>query len=66
MGPLIYLTDSKLKTLQLMLRSFNTQYTTSYELIMAAATVALIPVFIVFIFTQRYFVEGVATSGLKG
>ena len=61
MGPLIYLTDSKLKTLQLMLRSFNTQYTTSYELIMAAATV-----FIVFIFTQRYFVEGVATSGLKG
>ena len=66
MGPLIYLSKASKKTVQLMLRLFNTQYSSNYALIMAAATVALIPVLILFIFLQRYFVEGVATSGIKG
>lgn len=66
MGPLIYLSSTEKKTLQIMLRMFNTQYSSNYALIMAAATVALIPVFVLFVFLQRYFVEGVATSGLKG
>lgn len=66
MGPLIYLSTASKKTVQLMLRLFNTQYSSNYALIMAAATVALIPVLILFIFLQRYFVEGVATSGIKG
>ncbi|MDE6892870.1 MAG: carbohydrate ABC transporter permease [Lachnospiraceae bacterium] len=66
MGPLIYLSTTEKKTLQVMLRMFNTQYSSNYALIMAAATVALIPVLILFVFLQRYFVEGVATSGLKG
>ncbi len=66
MGPLIYLATNNKRTIQLMLRMFNTQYSSNYALIMAAATVALIPVFILFVFLQRYFVEGVATSGIKG
>lgn len=66
MGPLIYLSSTEKKTIQLMMRMFNTQYSSNYALMMAAATVSLIPVFILFIFLQRYFVEGVATSGLKG
>ena len=66
MGPLIYLSTTSKKTLQVMLRMFNTQYSSNYALIMAAATVALIPVLVLFVFLQRYFVEGVATSGLKG
>lgn len=66
MGPLIYLSTTEKKTLQVMLRMFNTQYSSNYALIMAAATVALIPVLVLFVFLQRYFVEGVATSGLKG
>ncbi len=66
MGPLIYLSTTEKKTLQVMLRMFNTQYSSNYAQIMAAATVALIPVLILFVFLQRYFVEGVATSGLKG
>ena len=66
MGPLIYLSTTEKKTLQVMLRMFNTQYSSNYALIMEAATVALIPVLILFVFLQRYFVEGVATSGLKG
>lgn len=66
MGPLIYLSSQNKKTIQLMLRMFNTQYSSNYAQIMAAATVALIPVLILFVFLQRYFVEGVASSGIKG
>ena len=66
MGPLIYLSSQKKKTIQLMLRMFNSQYSSNYAQIMAAATVALIPVLILFIWLQRYFVEGVASSGIKG
>ena len=66
MGPLIYLSSQKKKTIQLMLRMFNSQYSSNYAQILAAATVALIPVLILFICLQRYFVEGVASSGIKG
>ena len=66
MGPLIYLSSQKKKTIQLMLRMFNSQYSSNCAPIMAAATVALIPVLILFICLQRYFVEGVASSGIKG
>ena len=66
LGPLIYLTDTKLKTIQLGLRMFITQYSSDYNLIMAASVVSLIPVLIVFLSLQKYFVQGVATSGLKG
>ena len=66
MGPRIYLSSQDKMTLQLVLRLFNTQYSSNYAQMMAAATVALIPVFILFIFLQKYFVQGVATSGLKG
>ncbi len=66
MGPLIYLSSTNKRTIQLMLRMFNTQYSSNYAQIMAAATVALIPVLIVFCCLQQYFVEGIATSGIKG
>jgi multiple sugar transport system permease protein len=66
MGPLIYLNSKKLLTMQLGLRSFITEYSSEYNLIMAGAVVALIPVFAVFVSLQKYFVEGIATTGLKG
>lgn len=66
LGPLIYLTDTSKKTLQLGLRMFITQYSSEYGLIMAASVIALIPVLIVFLALQKYFVQGVASAGLKG
>lgn len=66
LGPMIYLTKTELKTLQLGLRMFITQYASEYGLIMAASVIALIPVLIVFLSLQKYFVQGVASSGLKG
>jgi multiple sugar transport system permease protein len=66
LGPMIYLTETKLKTIQIGLRMFISQYSSEYGLIMAASVVALIPVLVVFLSLQRFFVEGVAATGLKG
>ena len=66
MGPLIYLTSDLNKTIQVGLRRFIQAYTADYNLIMAASLCSLIPVTVVFLFLQRYFIEGIATTGLKG
>ena len=66
LGPLIYLTKTELKTIQIGLRMFITQYSAEYGLSMAASVVALIPVLIVFLSLQKYFVQGVASTGIKG
>lgn len=66
MGPMIYFNSEANKTIPLGIRMFLGQYSTEYSLIMAAAVVSLIPVFIVYLFCQRFFVQGIATSGLKG
>jgi multiple sugar transport system permease protein len=66
MGPMIYFDSEINKTIPLGIRMFLGQYSTEYGLIMAASVVSLVPVFVVFLFFQRFFVEGIATSGLKG
>src|SRR5690554_932221 len=66
MGPLIYLHSDSLKTIQLGLRMFIQQYSANYSLIMAASLVSVIPVMILFLAFQRFFVEGIGTTGIKG
>ena len=66
LGPYIYLTGDAKKTIRLGLRSFIGQYSSEYGLIMAGSVVTMIPVIAVFLALQKYFVEGVASSGLKG
>lgn len=66
LGPLIYLKSQEKKTIQLGLKMFIGQYSSDYGLIMAGSVISLIPVLIVFLILQRYFVEGVASTGLKG
>lgn len=66
LGPLIYLKSPEKKTIQLGLKMFISQYSSDYGLIMAGSVLSLIPVIIVFLFLQKYFVEGVAATGLKG
>lgn len=66
MGPLIYLKTKELKTVQLGIRMFISQYGADYAWIMAASVCSLIPIVIVFLSCQRFFVEGVAASGIKG
>lgn len=65
LGPMIYLTRTNLKTIQIGLRMFISQYSSEYGLIMAASVVTLIPVLIVFLSLQQFFVQGIASTGLK-
>lgn len=66
MGPLIYIRSAELKTVQLGIRGFLTQYGADYAWIMAASVCAMVPVTIVFLSCQKYFIEGAASSGIKG
>lgn len=66
LGPLIYLKSQNKKTIQLGLKMFISQYSSDYGLIMAGSVLSLIPVLVVFLILQKYFVEGVAATGLKG
>ncbi len=66
LGPLIYLTSDTKKTIQLGLRSFITLYNQEYALLMAAAVIAMLPIMGLYVFLQRYFVEGITMTGLKG
>ena len=65
-NPLIYLNSDQKYTIQLGLRTFIGYFNAEWHLMMAAAYAAIIPVLLVFLFGQKYFVEGIATTGLKG
>jgi multiple sugar transport system permease protein len=67
MGPLIYLTDPDLFTLALGLQAFQSKLGgTEIHLLMASATLMIIPIIILFVFAQRFFIEGISLTGLKG
>ncbi len=66
LGPLIYLNDSKQYTLALGLRSFSSAYTAQWDLLMAASTAVILPIVVLFFLAQRYFVEGITLTGIKG
>lgn len=65
-APLIYLTSQHLKTLPLGMADFATETYTYVGPQMAASFISIIPVMIIFLAGQKYFVEGVAASGVKG
>jgi multiple sugar transport system permease protein len=67
LGPLIYLRNPDLWTVQLGLNTFiHTLYDANYALLFAGLTISVLPILIIFLIGQRYFIEGIATSGLKG
>ena len=66
MGPMIYFNSEKYKTIQLGIKMFIGQYSTEYGLVMAVSVMALLPVLIIFLIGQKQFVQGIASSGIKG
>lgn len=64
-GPLIFINSTELQTLPIALAQFQGQFFASTNLLMAASTITIIPVLVVYLLAQKYFVEGIATSGLK-
>ena len=63
---LLVLKDRTVQTLQPGLRTLQGAYTSEYGLMMAGAVIVAVPVLLIYIFLQRYVVQSVATSGLKG
>ncbi|OBZ12146.1 MULTISPECIES: carbohydrate ABC transporter permease [Bacillales] len=68
MGPLIYLSSPQKQTIQVLIASMQSQYmgSSNYPVILAASMISMVPVILVFFFCQRYFIESMAISGLKG
>lgn len=63
---LIILQDESHYTLTIGLSSFVGQYKTLWPQLMAASTIAIVPVAVIYVFFQRYFIAGVAAAGIKG
>ena len=66
MGPFIYLTSNDHWTIQLGLQSFVGQFDSEYAMMMTGSVLSVLPILVVFLVGQRYFIRGIATSGMKG
>ncbi|MDA1191329.1 MAG: ABC transporter permease subunit [Candidatus Poribacteria bacterium] len=66
LGPLVYVTSEEKMTLSLGLQLFQSMHGTEYGMLMAASAVMTLPVIVIFFFAQRYFIQGVTLTGLKG
>ena len=65
MGPLIYLNDQRLYPLALGLFNFRDEYGGDFGMLMAASTIMILPVVVIFFFAQKYFIQGVTLTGMK-
>jgi len=65
-GPLIYLSEMKKYTITLGLTLFRGEFITYWNWLMAASIVAILPCLLIFMLFQRYFIQGIALTGLKG
>ena len=66
LGPLIYLRERPLWTIQLGLQSFVGEYNAEHALIMTGSVLSVLPIALIFLLGQRYFIQGIATTGVKG
>lgn len=66
LGPLIFINKQEKFTLAIALTRFTTGFKTEWELLMCACVLFSLPIAVVYFFTQKYFVEGVTFSGIKG
>ena len=66
MWPFLVMTGEDKRTIQLAVQSFFGTQPVHYSAIMAALVISAIPMIIMFIFMQKYYVEGIASSGIKG
>lgn len=63
--PLIVLRDPELQTLPIALAGLQGQYTTAWDIVMAGSVISVLPMLALYIFAQKYIIQGVASSGIK-
>ncbi|NLC43390.1 MAG: carbohydrate ABC transporter permease [Clostridiales bacterium] len=66
LGPVIYLKTIDKLTLTVGLTFFQGQYVTDYTLLMAGSLISIMPILILYVIAQKYFVRGIALTGIKG
>ncbi len=65
LGPLIYLSSNDKFTIALGLATFKGMYATQWHYLMAASTIMVVPIIVLFFLAQRYFVQGIVLTGMK-
>lgn len=63
--PLVILRSAEMKTLPLALAGLQGQYTTDWDIVMAGSVVSILPMLAIYLFAQKYVIQGVANTGLK-
>ncbi|UPQ85156.1 carbohydrate ABC transporter permease [Ignavigranum ruoffiae] len=66
MWPLIVTNDKSLRTLPVGLQAFTTEAGTNFELLMAASTLVIVPMVVIYLLLQKYIVQGISRAGIKG
>lgn len=64
--PLVVTTSEQMRTIPVGLAAFVGQYATAWDLLMAGSVIALLPVLVVYVIGQKWFVQGIALSGMGG
>jgi multiple sugar transport system permease protein len=64
--PLVIISSENLMTLPVGLSTLQGRFVTEYNLVLAGATISVLPIVAVYLFLQRYIIEGVASTGIKG
>ncbi len=64
--PLLVTSSPELRPIQVALMPFSSEAGTNYHLLMAGATFVILPTLVVYLIAQRYFIEGVARTGIRG
>jgi ABC-type glycerol-3-phosphate transport system permease component len=64
--PLVVTTNEEMRTIPLGLSSFVGQYSTAWNLLMAGSVIALLPVLVIYVLGQNWFVKGIALTGMGG
>jgi multiple sugar transport system permease protein len=65
-NPLVFISNKQLFTIPLGLLEFQSEDQTNYGAILAASVCSMLPIFILFLSLQKYFIKGIAMSGIKG
>jgi len=66
MWPLLVTNSPQMRPIQVGLAAFITESGTQVQLLLAAVTISVVPVILVYLLLQRWFIEGIATVGIKG
>lgn len=64
--PLLFLNDEKLYPLSIGLQFYRSEHNVAYSLLMAASTLVVLPLIVLFVAFQRFFIEGVTVGSVKG